>query len=52
MQFTVHSDLGRVVQAIVREFQRNPPPLAEKFANGIASPTVPTRGRTYQHAFF
>lgn len=28
LNFTVHSDLGRVVQAIIREFERNPPPLA------------------------
>lgn len=27
MQFTVHSDLGRVVQAIIREFERRPPPV-------------------------
>ncbi|XP_046983017.1 vacuolar protein sorting-associated protein 37A [Schistocerca americana] len=28
ISFTVHSDLGRVVQAIIREFEKNPPPLA------------------------
>ncbi|XP_019864962.1 vacuolar protein sorting-associated protein 37A isoform X2 [Aethina tumida] len=27
LNFTVHSDLGRVVQAIIREFERTPPPL-------------------------
>lgn len=27
LNFTIHSDLGRVVQAIIREFARNPPPL-------------------------
>lgn len=27
LNFTVHSDLGRVVQAIVREFELRPPPL-------------------------
>ncbi|KAJ8913544.1 hypothetical protein NQ315_017095 [Exocentrus adspersus] len=27
LNFTIHSDLGRVVQAIIREFQRTPPPL-------------------------
>lgn len=43
-QFTVHSDLGRVVQAVVREFQRTPPPLVDHFANGVASPTIPIRG--------
>lgn len=29
-QFTVYSDLGRVVQAIIRDLQRNPPPLRHK----------------------
>lgn len=28
-QFAPHSDLGRVVQAIIREFQRNPPPILD-----------------------
>ncbi|XP_071449516.1 vacuolar protein sorting-associated protein 37A [Hetaerina americana] len=28
LNFTVHSDLGRVVQAIIREFEKKPPPLA------------------------
>nr|CAD7611492.1 unnamed protein product [Timema genevievae] len=28
LQYTVHSDLGRVVQAIISEFSRNPPPVA------------------------
>jgi len=28
LNFTEHSDLGRVVQAIIREFQRTPPSLA------------------------
>lgn len=27
MQFTVHSDLGRVVHAIIREFEKFPPPF-------------------------
>lgn len=27
LNFTVHSDLGRVVQAIIREFEKKPPPL-------------------------
>lgn len=26
LQFTIHSDLGRVVQAIIRELERNPVP--------------------------
>lgn len=29
LNFAPHSDLGRVVQAIIREFQRNPPPVLE-----------------------
>ncbi|XP_003701158.1 vacuolar protein sorting 37A [Megachile rotundata] len=29
LNFTVHSDLGRVVQAIIREFSKNPPQLLE-----------------------
>lgn len=29
MQFTIHSDLGRVVQAIIREFSKNPPQLTD-----------------------
>nr|CAD7201222.1 unnamed protein product [Timema douglasi] len=28
LNYTVHSDLGRVVQAIISEFSRNPPPVA------------------------
>ncbi|XP_067005837.2 vacuolar protein sorting-associated protein 37A [Anabrus simplex] len=34
LNFTVHSDLGRVVQAIIREFERNPPPLASEVVAG------------------
>lgn len=30
LQFTVYSDLGRVVQAIIREFSKNPPQLLEE----------------------
>ncbi|KAK7579911.1 hypothetical protein V9T40_000540 [Parthenolecanium corni] len=30
LNFTVYSDLGRVVQAIIRDLQRNPPPLRHK----------------------
>lgn len=33
-QFTVHSDLGRVVQAIIREFSKNPPQLLEEVSPG------------------
>lgn len=33
-QFTVHSDLGRVVQAVIREFERFPP----NFYNDTSSP--------------
>lgn len=29
LNFTVHSDLGRVVQAIIREFSKNPPQLKD-----------------------
>ncbi|CAG9858414.1 unnamed protein product [Phyllotreta striolata] len=43
LNFTVHSDLGRVVQAIIREFQRTPPPLALKQSTTI-SPSVPING--------
>lgn len=35
LKFTVHSDLGRVVQAIIREFEKYPPQLVE---------TAPTYG--------
>ncbi|XP_022899918.1 vacuolar protein sorting-associated protein 37A [Onthophagus taurus] len=43
LNFTVHSDLGRVVQAVIREFERNPPPLVSEQLNNsnITSPTVP-----------
>ncbi|XP_050302671.1 vacuolar protein sorting-associated protein 37A isoform X2 [Anthonomus grandis grandis] len=30
LNFSPHSDIGRVVQAIIRELQRNPPPLASE----------------------
>lgn len=30
LNFSVYSDLGRVVQAIIRDLQRNPPPLRQK----------------------
>jgi len=41
LNFTVHSDLGRVVQAIIREFVRNPPHLANN--DLAASPSIPIR---------
>ncbi|GJQ70224.1 putative modifier of rudimentary (Mod(r)) protein [Trypoxylus dichotomus] len=44
LNFTAYSDLGRVVQAIIREFVRTPPPLAtDQQINNITSPTVPIR---------
>ncbi|EFA03761.1 vacuolar protein sorting-associated protein 37A [Tribolium castaneum] len=50
LNFSIHSDLGRVVQAIIREFERNPPPLKNDSNNitpgpgsTITSPTVPIR---------
>ncbi|CAG9825082.1 unnamed protein product [Phaedon cochleariae] len=44
LNFTLHSDLGRVVQAIIREFQRSPPPLASNNSTNIVSPTIPING--------
>ncbi|KAJ8939181.1 hypothetical protein NQ318_017078 [Aromia moschata] len=38
LNFTIHSDLGRVVQAVMREFQRTPPPLALNHSNSVVSP--------------
>ncbi|XP_057670850.1 vacuolar protein sorting-associated protein 37A isoform X1 [Diorhabda carinulata] len=40
LNWTVHSDLGRVVQAIIREYQRTPPPLAVNQSASM-SPTIP-----------
>ncbi|PSN53492.1 hypothetical protein C0J52_09329 [Blattella germanica] len=40
--FTVHSDLGRVVQAIIREFERRPPPIVGE------SPVATTSASTSQ----
>lgn len=44
MQFTIHSDLGRVVQAIIREFERFPPLLwsNETVNSPIKTITLPT----------
>lgn len=36
LNFTIHSDLGRVVQAIIREFERNPPPLYGNYSGNSA----------------
>ncbi|RZC34361.1 vacuolar protein sorting-associated protein 37A [Asbolus verrucosus] len=50
LNFTIHSDLGRVVQAVIREYERNPPPLKNECSGNsiapgstITSPTVPKR---------
>nr|CAI5860063.1 unnamed protein product [Callosobruchus analis] len=41
LSFNVHSsDLGRVVQAIIREFQRDPPPLASSVNITTASTSI------------
>ncbi|KDR10569.1 vacuolar protein sorting-associated protein 37A isoform X2 [Zootermopsis nevadensis] len=37
LNFTVHSDLGRVVQAIIREFERRPPPLVGDAGGGTST---------------
>ncbi|XP_020286199.1 vacuolar protein sorting-associated protein 37A [Pseudomyrmex gracilis] len=34
LNFSVHSDLGRVVQVIIREFSKNPPQLLEDISPG------------------
>jgi ESCRT-I complex subunit VPS37 len=51
MNFTVHSDLGRVVQAVIREFERRPPHLAGESAEGSSATShkgqeASTDGRT------
>ncbi|KAF5298331.1 hypothetical protein FQR65_LT01109 [Abscondita terminalis] len=46
LNFTVHSDLGRVVQVIIREFERNPPPLLQDQSGANkTSPSVPNLGK-------
>ncbi|KAJ8985501.1 hypothetical protein NQ317_015043 [Molorchus minor] len=40
LNFTIHSDLGRVVQAVTREFQRTPPPLSLNHSNNVVSPIL------------
>ncbi|KAF5297801.1 hypothetical protein FQA39_LY11950 [Lamprigera yunnana] len=40
LNFTIHSDLGRVVQAIIREFERTPPPLvSNQSSTNVTSPS-------------
>ncbi|XP_031828896.1 vacuolar protein sorting 37A [Nomia melanderi] len=45
LNFTVHSDLGRVVQAIIREFSKNPPQLLEDASPGSIKSHRDLQGR-------
>lgn len=45
LNFSVHSDLGRVVQAIIREFSKNPPKLLEDISPSSAKPHRDLQGR-------
>ncbi|XP_012056958.1 PREDICTED: vacuolar protein sorting-associated protein 37A [Atta cephalotes] len=45
LNFSVHSDLGRVVQAIIREFSKNPPQLLEDISPGSNKPHPDLQGR-------
>lgn len=45
LNFTVHSDLGRVVQAIIREFSKNPPQLLEDVSPGSTTTHRDLQGR-------
>ncbi|KOC67719.1 Vacuolar protein sorting-associated protein 37A [Habropoda laboriosa] len=45
LNFTVHSDLGRVVQAIIREFSKNPPQLLEDISPGSVKSHRDLQGR-------
>ncbi|KAK9298971.1 hypothetical protein QLX08_007885 [Tetragonisca angustula] len=45
LNFTVHSDLGRVVQAIIREFSKNPPQLLEEISPGSVKSHRDSQGR-------
>ncbi|CAK9803286.1 Vacuolar protein sorting-associated protein 37A [Anthophora quadrimaculata] len=45
LNFTVHSDLGRVVQAIIREFSKNPPQLLEDISPGSVQSHRDLQGR-------
>nr|XP_023021620.1 vacuolar protein sorting-associated protein 37A [Leptinotarsa decemlineata] len=44
LNFTVHSDLGRVVQAVIREYQRTPPPLVTNNVCNNTSAAIPING--------
>ena len=46
LNFTVHSDLGRVVQAIIRELSKNPPRLLEDISPGSVKSHRDLQGRT------
>lgn len=46
LNYTVHSDLGRIVQAVIREFGRHPPPLLVDQIRNLSnntSPSIPIR---------
>ncbi|XP_043260030.1 vacuolar protein sorting-associated protein 37A [Colletes gigas] len=45
LNFTVHSDLGRVVQAIIREFSKNPPQLLKDVSPGSVKSHNDLQGR-------
>lgn len=45
LNFTVHSDLGRVVQAIIRELSKNPPQLLEDISPGSTKTHRDLQGR-------
>ncbi|XP_011645131.1 vacuolar protein sorting-associated protein 37A isoform X2 [Pogonomyrmex barbatus] len=45
LNFSVHSDLGRVVQAIIREFSKNPPQLLDDTSPGSTKPHRDLQGR-------
>ncbi|XP_077270710.1 vacuolar protein sorting 37A isoform X1 [Temnothorax americanus] len=45
LNFSVHSDLGRVVQAIIREFSKNPPQFLEDVSPGSAKSHSDLQGR-------
>lgn len=54
LQFTAHSDIGRVVQVIIREFSKNPPQMVEEnVAGNVASPrSGNTRKQLNNHTFY
>ncbi|XP_014472798.1 PREDICTED: vacuolar protein sorting-associated protein 37A [Dinoponera quadriceps] len=45
LNFSVHSDLGRVVQAIIRELSKNPPQLLEDISPGSTKSHRDLQGR-------